>query len=432
MVKSKRPLVAIKNGCSCSMPGVWRAVAHSRGAAVIFHSPRACGHVTRDMGLSGHYRAVARREFVPHQYRAPLITSNLAEEHAIFGGTEQLQNCIEHVVGQYHPAYIVIANSCVAGVIGDDVQTVAQAAEKKWKLPVLSVPCCGFLDGGEYHAGFYYTGRELVQRFMTRQPRREGTVTLLGDRGGPNSFDVQELKRLLQCFNLEVRFQFPGYVSAEELGQIPSSAMNLLMGGRPESYSWLRKLAVDMEAKTNVPFLDRDHPAGWQDTRVWLRQLGEFLDREAEALLVEREQEQRLNRQLCQLRPALQNVRTVLCIGRSLLHFQPGWVLEMLELSGTALEGIILLSGLTETQRQEMRQALKQYTSRPVVEQQAGDELLEQAELVVTTHELENDGKRQLFLPILPPVGVGGIAAVLRKCARLATRCGQRGGIVYG
>ena len=41
------------------MPGVWRAAAYCSGAAVIFHSPRACAHVARSMDISAQYRALA-------------------------------------------------------------------------------------------------------------------------------------------------------------------------------------------------------------------------------------------------------------------------------------------------------------------------------------------------------------------------------------
>lgn len=44
-IKTKRFINNVKN-CSCSMPGVWRAVAYCNGAVVIFHSPKACAHVT--------------------------------------------------------------------------------------------------------------------------------------------------------------------------------------------------------------------------------------------------------------------------------------------------------------------------------------------------------------------------------------------------
>ena len=62
-IKTKR-FIASRKSCSCSMPGVWRAVAYCEGVVVIFHSPRACAHVARSMDINAQYRAYAegRRE----------------------------------------------------------------------------------------------------------------------------------------------------------------------------------------------------------------------------------------------------------------------------------------------------------------------------------------------------------------------------------
>ena len=56
-IKTKR-FINIRKSCSCSMPGVWRAVAYMDGVVVIFHSPRACAHIARTMDINTHYRAM--------------------------------------------------------------------------------------------------------------------------------------------------------------------------------------------------------------------------------------------------------------------------------------------------------------------------------------------------------------------------------------
>ena len=39
---------------SCTMTGVWRAVAYDQGCVVIFHSPAGCAHVASTMVLGNH------------------------------------------------------------------------------------------------------------------------------------------------------------------------------------------------------------------------------------------------------------------------------------------------------------------------------------------------------------------------------------------
>jgi nitrogenase molybdenum-iron protein alpha chain len=159
-IKTKRMLSKTKS-CSCSMPGVWRAAAYCSGAAVIFHSPRACAHVARSMDISAQYRALANGA-AENLKSIPVVSSMLQEKHSIFGGADRLRACIEDVVNTYRPKCLIIANSCVAGVIGDDVEAVGKESEVKYGIPVLTVPCYGFLDG-EYYQG-YFAVAEIKRR----------------------------------------------------------------------------------------------------------------------------------------------------------------------------------------------------------------------------------------------------------------------------
>ena len=192
----------------------------------------------------------------------------------------------------------------------------------------------------------------------------------------------------------------------------------------------MRKLAVELEERYKIPFFDCDYPTGWQGTKTWLAKIGEFLHKEQDALVAEKEQEQRLMQQITPLLKKVQGMKCVLCIGRPLVYFQPEWVLEFISQSGIILEGIILLSGLTKEQHDAMQEKLKEYTRVKIMDESEGNELLQATDLMITTHELSDDGKRQLFLPLLPPVGVGGILLLMKKLAQLAER--RRGGIIYG
>ena len=128
------------------MPGVWRAVSFCDGCAVIFHSPLGCAHVATLMDLGAQYRIIG-----DHQNEdldaVPMISSNLQEKDSIFGGVEKLRGCITHVMETWKPQCLVIATSCVAGVIGDDVEQEAEDAETQYHVPVLCVPYGGFLGG---------------------------------------------------------------------------------------------------------------------------------------------------------------------------------------------------------------------------------------------------------------------------------------------
>ncbi|MDU4960769.1 MAG: nitrogenase component 1 [Sporomusaceae bacterium] len=429
MAKIRR-LNLSRDGYSCVMSGVWQAVAHNEGAAVIFHSPRACAHIGKEMELSASYRMLARGQQEIFD-QAPLVASGLTEAHSIFGGGEQLLQCIRYVEERFCPHYILVTNSCVAGIIGDDTEAIVKQAAAELAVPVMAVPGHGFLDG-DFYSGFYETANLLVERLMAPLPRLADTAVLLGDRGGPESEDVREIERLLRDFGLTVLGHFPSYASLASIRQLPAAALAVPLAGRGMNYPWLQKLGEKLRQNFGIDFFDQPYPVGWLATRDWLDKLGGQLNRRCEAAIAIGRQAERLARDTADYRRVLQQTPAVLCIGRPLAYFDPAWVFEFLELGGVRPAAVLLLDDLTDAEKQAMRQQLQTHTAAPVLEMADGEAALAAAELVITTHELADGGKRQLFLPLLPPAGVGGIVAFLQKMARLAMRQGSRGGIVYG
>lgn len=414
------------------MTGVWRAVGRNEGAAVIFHSPRACGHVVHDMDVAIQTRAIARRFFAPPTYSAPLICSNLQEEHSIFGGCDLLRQCIDATVRKYQPQYIVIVNSCVAGVIGDDSEAVAQQAEQEWRIPIMAVPCHSFLDG-DFYVGFYHAGRVLAERFMSQQERNPRLAVLLGERSGPLSPDVVEIKRLLAYFEFDDVCLYPAYASLRDIQRVSSAALLVPMGGSPQAYPWMQKLAADLQEMWQVPRLDHDYPAGWQSTCNWLTAIGQIGGCVAAASAAVKTENKILEQGLWAVLPYLRGKAIVFCIGRSNQMFDCRWVLEMIQLAQLHLAAVVLLEeSLSSTQQTLLREQLAGLTTCPAVLSSEAEKLMHDADFVVTTHELTEESKRQFLLPMQPPMGVHGLITQLQAMARLSQRLGGRGGIVYG
>jgi len=430
-IKTKRFIIK-KRSCSCSMPGVWRAVGYSKGAVVVFHSPKACAHVAHTMDINAHFRGIARDEREPYEYSAPLISTMLTEKHSIFGGAKQLENCLDFVVKRYKPQYIVIANSCVVGVIGDDVAAVAANAEEKHNLPIITLPCYGFLDG-EYYAGYYGVAEALVDRFLVGGlPKVHDSVILLGDNGGPNGEYAVEVKRLLAYFDLHVIGQFPGYVAYDDMNQVTTAALSVVLGGRTQANDSLLKIAKKLEEKFAIPYYGGVYPLGWQGTREWLADLGRKLHKEDSAQKAIAEQKERLERVLVDAKEKLRGKKVAVCIGRQLEYFRPEWVMEILELVEINQLGIVLLDSYMPKDRASMEQAIKSCTNIKVFNQLEGAKVVEAADIILTTHEIETYNARQLFLPMLPTVGVTGMIKLIKNIIKIAYRHGDKGGIVYG
>ncbi len=430
-VNKRRYLATNKVSCSCSMPGVWKAVAHNDGSAVIYHAPKACAHITGEMERNRHFRTMVRGEFSHFNYTAPLITSGIEKKESIFGGSELLRDCIFYVAKTYSPRYIVVASSCVAGVIGDDTNAVCEVAEARLGIPILHVSCYGFLDG-EYYGGYIEAGKCLVDRFMKKGERIPNTVTVIGEKDGPQSLAMRDFSLLLKEFGITVYKQFPGYCSVEEMEIIGRSSFTVILGGSRKAYARLKELADYMTARLGIPHFEADYPIGWKATCRWLEKIGAFLGQEEKANEAKRFLWKELQKSYEPYKVALQNSDFVLCLGKSERDMSIDWVLEWLMLGGLSLHRVLLLESFPEQECSRIIEKIKNSFPQVIVERESKETKLQSEKIVITTHELADPLLRQLLLPLLPPIGTAGLVQMYKKLFMLARRSSERGIVFYG
>ena len=423
-----------RTNCSCSMPGVWRALSFVRGALVIFHSPRPCAHIAHGMDVSSFHRLSAAGTAV-RLSPVPLLTSGLGESEAIFGGEERLRACIRFAVQKYHPQAVFIANSCVSGVIGDDTQAIAAEMETELGLPVTAVSAHGFLDG-EYYAGYLDAARTLVDRFMQPAERRAGTVALLGDCGGMHGSYVKELRRLLELLDLRVTAHFPSYLALDEMQAVAEAELIVLLGRRmdDEKQAQLIELAAHIKERLDVPYLADVYAVGAAETKNFLRRVGALCQRTAEAERTIAAEEEGFAAAVEKARADLAGHRCALAIGRDLSWFDPRIILRLLAQAGVLPIGIVLLDTFLPERRAVMEAELHRLTDAPVYAEgdDAAEEMLHAADFVLTTHELVDVKLRQLFLALMPSVGWSMERTLLDDMRRVLHRHESRGGLIYG
>ena len=423
-----------RTNCSCSMPGVWRALSFVRGALVVFHSPRPCAHIAHGMDVSSFHRLTAAGTSV-RLSPVPLLTSGLGESEAIFGGEDRLRECIRFAAEKYHPQAVFIANSCVSGVIGDDTKAIAEEMEAELGIPVMAVSAHGFLDG-EYYAGYLDAARALVDRFMHPAERKLGTVALLGDCGGMHGEYAKELRRLLALLDLKVTAQFPSYLALDEMQAVPEAELIILLGRRmdDEKQGQLAALAEHMHERFGTPYLADVYAVGAEETKTWLRRVGALCHREDAAERAIASEEASFSAVVEKARADLAGRRCGLAIGRDLTWFQPEIILRLLNKAGVALSGIVLLDCFMPARREVMEEALRCLTDVPIYYEgdAAADEMLHAADFVLTTHELVDAKLRQLFLALLPLVGWSMERRLLDDMRQILHRHESRGGLIYG
>lgn len=79
-----------------------------------------------------------------------------------------------------------------------------------------------------------------------------------------------------------------------------------------------------------------------------------------------------------------------------------------------------------------MLEAVQKCCNIPVYENLSDEGLMEQVQLILTTHELQGTNVKQIFLPMLPTVGTTGEMEFIQLIYRTLCSKNRYGGIVYG
>ncbi len=431
MADAAKRIVFRRTNCSCAMPGVWRALAYVRGAAVVFHSPRACAHIARTLETGAHYRGIARGAAWAEQ-PVPLYVTGIAEDEAVFGGEELLRRCLAHVVRDAHPEAIFIVSSCVAGVIGDDTTRVAEEAAEEYGIPIIALQSHGFLDG-EYFGGYLETMRLLAVHFM--QPTEEkiaGRAVLLGDCGGASGAYVREVRRLLAALGMRDVLQFPSYLSLSELSAVPAASFSVVLGreGDAAHEREVQDFAQLLAERFGIVCAGDLYPVGMEATLRWIARIGALTGRTEEAGRLAAAERTAFDAAITAGRAALAGKRAVLAVGRPVRYFKPAPLCRLLEELGIVLAGVVILDAYLPETRTEMVRRVREASSAPITSERDAAAVYATADFVLTTHELTDPRLRQIFLPILPVAGRRG-EELLIDCMRRCAARRREGGVLY-
>ena len=422
-------LLTKNQSVSCVMPGVYRALAFCDGCAVVFHSPKGCAQIASTMDAGSQFRMVGegRKEWLDG---VPLLSSHLREKDCIFGGTDRLRDVLRYTAETYHPECIAVAVSCMAGVIGDDVEAVCEDAEAELGIPILLSPAAGFLGGG-YEDGYRAMIDQIIRRFFRPQAHVPGRVLLLGDQMGPWGQYAMEVKDMLGWFGLDAKWQFPGYVPFREWPEIPSASLGIILGSAGQTNGVLEDTAAKLEKDFGISFLPPVYPIGWENTGRFIHALAAHLGREADGEALLRKKEEELGAFVRTVLPVTEGKTAVIGIGRGPQHYDPADTLHSVERLHMNVSAVVLYDNLAGGDRQKMTELVRKSCAAPVLSADDGREAIRSADILLTTDELLDPGTKQLFIPMVALIGASGEIAMLRGIYRLLCRYGNKGGIAY-
>jgi nitrogenase molybdenum-iron protein alpha chain len=281
-----------------------------QNSVLIVHSPQGCaGCATmgNDMFLVAQVHRGIRE---PHNAR--LIITNLDESDVIYGGEEKLREAIATAVKRHHPEVIFLFASCASGIIGDDIDAVAQSeAETYGEGAPLIIPihCEGFktnVPASGFDAAFIALERYLLKG--KQQEKEHGLVNLFAP-GSISFADQEEIDRLLGALGLHTNY-VPFFSSLERLRRLPSAVASTSIC-KVFGDEFMKLLARDY----GVPYAHTVMPIGARNTALWLRGVAAVTGKERQVEDYIAQEAERVRPRVEAIRARLAGKRVFLCGG---------------------------------------------------------------------------------------------------------------------
>lgn len=418
-----------KNPVYCNLGSAYFSVCCNPGAAVVFHTPKACSHLAL-----GSYWNVKRRAFlrdpamtVPRENN--LFVTGISDKEAIFGGEEILRQCLLDVSEMPGVEYIVVVPGCTAGVIGDDVESVAKEIESLTGIPIIVVPGAGFMSGHYVENNIRmletFIKRFTIDGFKQKSYGIPKTALIIGENlGAGNEHDGPEYKRLLGYFGFEKIICPPNATTKEEFALIPHAELIIPVGISRDYFGKMQAYGEDLAKRYGAKCYLGNYPVGIEGTQRWLQEIGALLGCSASAVRACTQERIRVGQVIAKHYDKLQKKRYVLVIGYPIRYFDAENHIKTLAAAGLSLQSVILHNDLTQQEKAAHRARLAEFSAVSCFTEEDLKDQLATVDFVLTTTELLHV-PHQLCLS-LHQLGTWGAINLINKALAAINGSGRR------
>jgi nitrogenase molybdenum-iron protein alpha chain len=220
------------------------------------------------------------------------INTNLDENDVVNGGEIKLRSAVLHADKEFRPSAIIVMNSCVPALIGDDIDSILEELQKQVSAKIVPIHCEGFktkIMATAYDAVYHGILRNLVgkdeddtkktldeEEELKKKIRISKTVNVL-NVSSMSRIDEDELVRLLKALDLNVRI-LPCYAHPDDFADSYEAALNVSICATHDDY-----FVEHIQSKYGVPFILRTIPIGISNTNKWILDIAKFFGIEDKA-----------------------------------------------------------------------------------------------------------------------------------------------------
>jgi nitrogenase molybdenum-iron protein alpha chain len=316
------PGIITQRGCSyAGCKGV--VLGPTRDIVNIVHGPIGCSFyawLTR--------RNQTRPESPEHEnYITYCFSTDMQEEHVVFGGEKKLKVAIQEAYDLFHPKAIAIFSTCPVGLIGDDVHAVSrEMKEKLGDCNVFGFSCEGY-RGVSQSAGHHIANNGVFKHMVgngvfkhmvgNNNAVKPGKfkLNLLGEYniGG----DAFEIERIFEKCGITLVASFSGNSTVGAIENSHTADLNVIMCHRSINY-----MGDMMETKYGIPWMKVNF-VGAESTAKSLRKIAEYFgDEELKAKVEEviAEEMPAVRAIIDEIRPRTEGKTAMLFVGGSRAH----------------------------------------------------------------------------------------------------------------
>ncbi len=261
-----------------------------RNAVIVVHGPIGCGGGSLSMaGVNKGFQKLRD----PNAKGVIWLNTNLDDNDVVNGGEEKLRQAVLYAEREFRPEAIIVVNSCVPAIIGDDIDSILEDLQKQVNAKIVPIHCEGFktkIMASAYDSVYHGILRNLVGRpeeeekvvyedeleVIKEKYRKSRTVNIL-NVSSMSRQDEEELIRLVKALGLEVRI-YPCYASPDDFAYVGEAALNVSICATHDDY-----FVEHIKEKYGIPFVLRSIPIGIKNTNQWIMDIASFFGLEEKA-----------------------------------------------------------------------------------------------------------------------------------------------------
>ncbi|MCC9624210.1 nitrogenase molybdenum-iron protein subunit beta [Thalassospira sp. MA62] len=196
-----RESVVINPAKACQPLGAVFAAVGFEGTLPFVHGSQGC---------VAYYRSHFSRHF---KEPTSCVSSSMTEDAAVFGGLNNMVDGLANAYNLYKPKMIAVSTTCMAEVIGDDLNAYIKTAKEKESIPEdFDVPFAhtpAFV--GSHVTGYDNTMKGIIEHFWDGKagaaPKLEreenGSINFIGGFDGYTVGNMREIRRIFDMMGID-------------------------------------------------------------------------------------------------------------------------------------------------------------------------------------------------------------------------------------